>query len=168
MIGQPILKLIPADRLDEEPAILSRLKVGERVDHFETKRLTKDKKIIDVSLTISPLKDSNGRIIGVSKIARDITLQKNAERIISENEERLQVVIAASDLGTWEINLKTGEVDYSERYLEIVDYTAGANYPGRHPENISILMIQRHGKKSIYIGIRKRTPELRGADRMER
>jgi PAS domain S-box-containing protein len=126
MIGQPILKLIPADRLDEEPAILSRLKVGERVDHFETKRLTKDKKIIDVSLTISPLKDSNGRIIGVSKIARDITLQKNAERIISENEERLQVVIAASDLGTWEINLKTGEVDYSERYLEIVDYTAGA------------------------------------------
>lgn len=80
MIGQSILKLIPDDRIQEEPQILKRLKSGERVDHFETKRLRKDKKLIDVSLTISPVKDNSGNIIGVSKIARDITDKKQEEQ----------------------------------------------------------------------------------------
>jgi PAS domain S-box-containing protein len=79
MIGQSILKLIPPDRQDEEPQILSRLKRGERVEHFETKRLTKDGRLIDVSLTISPVKDSRGNIIGLSKIARDITDKKQED-----------------------------------------------------------------------------------------
>jgi two-component system sensor histidine kinase VicK len=80
IIGQPILKLIPPDRQEEEPKILSRLSKGERVDHFETKRLTKTGEIIDVSLTISPVKDSQGKIIGLSKIARDITDKKQEQR----------------------------------------------------------------------------------------
>ncbi|WP_316814296.1 PAS domain S-box protein [Pedobacter heparinus] len=80
MIGQSILKLIPDDRIQEEPHILKRLKSGERVDHFETKRLTKDKKLIDVSLSISPIKDTKGNIIGLSKIARDITDKKQEEQ----------------------------------------------------------------------------------------
>jgi len=80
IIGQPILKLIPPDRQEEEPKILSQLSKGERVDHFETKRLTKTGKIIDVSLTISPVKDSQGKIIGLSKIARDITEKKQEQR----------------------------------------------------------------------------------------
>lgn len=80
MIGESILKLIPADRQDEEPAILSRLRKGERVDHFETQRLTRDGKLIDVSLTISPIIDSHGNIIGLSKIARDITEKKQEEQ----------------------------------------------------------------------------------------
>ncbi len=79
MIGQPILKIIPADRLDEETEILSKLKKGIQVTHFETKRLRKDGFLIDVSLTISPIKDHQGKIIGLSKIARDITDQKLAE-----------------------------------------------------------------------------------------
>lgn len=76
MIGETIYKLIPEDRLDEEPQILARLKSGERVQHFETKRQTKDGRLIDVSLTISPVKDPQGNIIGLSKIARDITEKK--------------------------------------------------------------------------------------------
>lgn len=76
MIGESILKLIPEDRLDEEPTIIGRIKAGERVQHFETKRKTKDGRQIDVSLTISPVKDPLGNIIGVSKIARDITEKK--------------------------------------------------------------------------------------------
>lgn len=76
IIGQTIYKLIPPDRQNEEPHILSRLKSGERVEHFETKRMTKDGKLIDVSLTISPIKDAQGQIIGLSKIARDITERK--------------------------------------------------------------------------------------------
>lgn len=80
MIGQSILKIIPQDRLDEEPKILSQLSQGIRVDHFETIRRRKDGRLIDVSLTISPIKDSAGRVIGLSKIARDITERKQADK----------------------------------------------------------------------------------------
>jgi two-component system sensor histidine kinase VicK len=80
MIGESIVKLIPADRLQEEPAIIARLKSGERVDHFETIRLTKHGKLLNVSLTISPVMDISGRIIGISKIARDITDKKQEEQ----------------------------------------------------------------------------------------
>ncbi|MCW3120000.1 MAG: putative Histidine kinase [Chitinophagaceae bacterium] len=79
IIGQSILKLIPEERQQEEPLILSRLKKGERVEHFETQRVTKYKKLLDISLTISPIKDSTGKIIGVSKIARDISDKKTEE-----------------------------------------------------------------------------------------
>ncbi|HVU57768.1 MAG TPA: PAS domain S-box protein [Puia sp.] len=96
MIGTPILRLIPEDRHEEEPAILERLKRGERVDHFETKRITKDGRILDISLSISPIRDNNGRIIGASKIARNITDQKEAERIISEGRERFQKELEAT------------------------------------------------------------------------
>lgn len=80
IIGQTIYKLIPPDRQDEEPRILARLTKGERVEHFETKRVTKEGKLIDVSLTISPVKDRQGNIIGVSKIARNITEKKLEEQ----------------------------------------------------------------------------------------
>ncbi|RAJ33058.1 PAS domain S-box protein [Pedobacter cryoconitis] len=80
IIGQPILKLIPPDLLQEEVQILSRLSKGERVNHFETRRITKTGQLIDVSLTISPVKDRDGKIIGLSKIARDITEKKQAEQ----------------------------------------------------------------------------------------
>jgi len=80
IIGHPILKLIPPDRVEEEIQILSRLSKGERVDHFETKRVTKNGNLIDVSLTISPIKDAEGKIIGLSKIARDITEKKQEEQ----------------------------------------------------------------------------------------
>lgn len=80
MIGESILKLIPEDRYNEEPVIISRLRNGESIDHFETLRITNDGKLIDVSLTISPIRDSAGNITGVSKIARDISEQKRDEQ----------------------------------------------------------------------------------------
>jgi two-component system sensor histidine kinase VicK len=80
MIGQSIVKLIPEDRLQEEPEIIARIKSGHRVDHFETKRMTKYGAPLDVSLTISPVIDLSGRIIGISKIARDITDKKQEEQ----------------------------------------------------------------------------------------
>jgi len=102
MIGQPILKLIPEDRLDEEPQILSRLRKGEKVEHFETVRKTKSGKLLDISLTISPIKNSQGKIVGASKIARNITAQKEAERLIHENQERFRMAVETTNLGTWE------------------------------------------------------------------
>lgn len=77
-VGRPITILIPEDRLDEEPAILARINAGERVDHFETIRRRKDGMLVDISLTISPIRGSGGKIIGASKIARDISDRKRA------------------------------------------------------------------------------------------
>lgn len=79
MVGKPITVIIPQDRLAEEPAILSRIQSGERVDHFETIRRRKDGALLNISLTISPVRDGNGAIIGASKIARDITDRKRIE-----------------------------------------------------------------------------------------
>jgi PAS domain S-box-containing protein len=79
MIGQSILKIIPEDRQEEEAEILARLRQGQRVEHFETIRLKKNKQLLDISLTISPVKDPQGNIIGLSKIARDITEKKQEE-----------------------------------------------------------------------------------------
>lgn len=80
IVGESIMKIIPEDRKDEELHILSKLKNGESVEHFETKRLTKAGSLIDVSLTISPIRDYYGSIIGISKIARDITERKREEK----------------------------------------------------------------------------------------
>jgi PAS domain S-box-containing protein len=95
-IGQPITALvIPDDRLSEEPEILQRIRRGERVEHFETVRHRKDGGLIDISLTISPIRDPQGRIIGASKIARDITEKKFAERLLRDSERRLQELMSA-------------------------------------------------------------------------
>jgi PAS domain S-box-containing protein len=77
-VGRPITILIPEDRLNEEPAILARISAGERVDHFETIRRRKDGTLFDISLTISPIRGCDGKIIGASKIARDISERKHA------------------------------------------------------------------------------------------
>jgi len=79
MIGTSIMRLIPPDRQDEEREILSRIRRGERFDHFETIRLTKDGRQLNISITVSPIKDSTGHVIGASKVARDITERKKAE-----------------------------------------------------------------------------------------
>ncbi|WP_050420981.1 PAS domain S-box protein [Bradyrhizobium tropiciagri] len=82
-IGQPITLLIPEDRLSEEREILTRIRRGERIDHFETVRRRRDGSSIVVSLTVSPVKDAHGNIVGASKIARDITQQKRNQEHIS-------------------------------------------------------------------------------------
>lgn len=90
MIGQSISQLFPADRLEEETHILNRIAQGQRVDHFETIRVRKDGTFIDVSLTISPVRDAEGNIVGASKIARDISDQKRAVRKLAEAHEELK------------------------------------------------------------------------------
>jgi PAS domain S-box-containing protein len=80
VVGQPLSILVPSDHPDELPSIMERLKRGERIEHYETVRIGKDGGRVDVSLTISPIKNSEGHIIGASKIARDITASKRAEQ----------------------------------------------------------------------------------------
>jgi PAS domain S-box-containing protein len=91
-VGRAITLIIPLDRRNEEVNILARTHAGERLDHFETLRVRKDGSLIELSLTISPVKDSRGRIIGASKVARDISPSKETERALRESEERLRVL----------------------------------------------------------------------------
>ena len=79
VVGKPITILIPADRQSEEPTILARIRSGERIEHYETIRRRKDGSLVEISLTVSPIKSLDGRIVGASKIARDITQQRRAQ-----------------------------------------------------------------------------------------
>ena len=90
-VGKPMLMLFPPDRAHEEPDILARIRRGESVEHFETVRVRKDGKRIDVSATISPIRDGNGGIVGASKVARDITERKQAEARLAEQTEELSL-----------------------------------------------------------------------------
>ena len=87
MIGQPILRLIPAELQHEEGEILRKIRAGERIEHYETIRVRKDGERIQVSVTISPIRDESGRVIGASKIARDISDRKRLERLLIEAEK---------------------------------------------------------------------------------
>jgi PAS domain S-box-containing protein len=89
-VGQPVTLLIPVDRQDEEPFILGRIRRGESVDHYETIRQTKDGRLIDISLTVSPIRNESGEIIGASKIARDISESKR-------DQERLKLLLREMD-----------------------------------------------------------------------
>jgi len=89
-LGKPVAMLIPADRQNEEPGILAKLRRGERIDHYETVRQRKDGRLLDVSLTVSPLRDRDGRIIGASKIARDVTELRKARDAVARSHQELE------------------------------------------------------------------------------
>jgi PAS domain S-box-containing protein len=93
-IGRPIAMLIPQERQDEEPALLERLRRGERIEHLETIRVTKDGRRIDISLSVSPLRNADGQVIGASKVARDITQRKQAEAALREADRRKDEFLA--------------------------------------------------------------------------
>ena len=95
IVGRPITILFPPDRLGEETEFLLRLSRGEHVDHYETVRRRKDGRLIDISVTLSPLRDEAGTIFGISKIARDITLRKRAEAVLREQLEFWRVALAS-------------------------------------------------------------------------
>ena len=116
VIGKPITILIPADRMDEEPRILERLRQGERIDHYDTVRRRKDGSLIDISLTVSPLKDADGRVIGASKIARNITERKRAQEqqklLVREMKHRIKNSLATVQaIATQTLNQHANERD---------------------------------------------------------
>jgi len=125
VIGKSITILIPEGHLDEEPAILARLRAGERIEHYETVRVRKDGKHIDISLTVSPIKGPKRQIIGASKIARDITEQRQARRALDEASERLKLALTAARLGDWSWDAKTDVVTMSETAASILGITPG-------------------------------------------
>lgn len=120
VVGRPISILIPPERLHEETEILSRIRRGERVDHFQTVRLTKDRASVHVSLTISPIHNLEGEVVGASKIARDVTAQIQTERDLREARERLQK--HSQELEST-VTARTAELQAAYDDLEAFSYT---------------------------------------------
>jgi PAS domain S-box-containing protein len=118
-VGKHVTILIPEDHIDEEPAILSRLRAGERIEHYETIRRRKDGTLVDISLTVSPIVGPGGRIVGASKIARDITERRRAQRALNEAADRLNLALNAARLGDWSWDSATDVVTMSDTAAQI-------------------------------------------------
>jgi PAS domain S-box-containing protein len=125
VVGRPITILIPPDRLDEEPAILERLRRGERVDHYETVRVRKDGTLLNISLTISPIRNAAGEIVGASKIARDITQQKRIEEALRVSNERFRLMANTAPVLIWMADGSKSRTWFNRGWLE---------FTGRSPE----------------------------------
>src|SRR5580704_15487879 len=106
MIGKPITIIIPAELHTEEHRILDQIRRGERIDHYDTIRVTKDGRRIPISLCVSPVRDSRGVIMGASKVARDVSERKRAEQALQESERRLETEVdALAKLNEWSTRL---------------------------------------------------------------
>jgi PAS domain S-box-containing protein len=118
-IGKPVTLLIPPERHDEEQSILERIRRGESIEHFETVRRRKDGSLLDISLTVSPIRDTRGNIVGASKIARDITRRKRVEVALRESEQRLRLATQTGKLGVWDWGVVTNRISWSDSLYAI-------------------------------------------------
>ncbi|WP_414577412.1 sensor histidine kinase [Anabaena sp. CCY 9402-a] len=135
LIGQPVTLLVPAERIDEEAQILEKLKRGERVEHFETLRQRKDGTLINISLTISPVLDTTGRIIGISKIARDISNRKQAEAALLRSEAQLRQQATALKNTLVEIKRMQTQLVQNEKMSSLGQLVAGVAHEINNPVN---------------------------------
>ena len=119
MVGQSIRRLIPPERMGEEDVILAQIERGESLQHFETVRLRKDGSSVNVSVTISAIKDAEGRIVGASKVARDITDRKLAEEALRASSERMHLATETTGVGIWEWNVRTNQMQWDAQMFRI-------------------------------------------------
>jgi PAS domain S-box-containing protein len=136
VIGKPVSILIPPDHLDEEPNILAKLRRGERIDHYETVRVRKDGTLVDISLTVSPIRGADGRIVGASKIARDISRRKRDEVQLREQTEVIETV---NRIG----QMLAGELDLHKLVQAVTD--AATEISGAHFGSFFYNVLDNHG-----------------------
>ena len=136
IVGQSVRILVPAEREFEEVEIFEKLGSGERIEHFETLRRRKDGQIIDVSITISPLQDSTGKIIGVATIAQDITARKESEKRFREvsdqareAERNFDLALSVSRTGAWAWSLPEGKLDWDDQMYVLFGVTRDTFQP---------------------------------------
>jgi len=158
MLGRNIGEIIPSDRPDELMEILRRLAGGERVQHFETVRVAKDGRRVEISLTVSPIKDTSGAVVGASTIARDITLKNARMRQLAESEERLRSIVEAAVDGIIVIDARGSIEAFNPAAERLFGYTV----PEVIGRNISILMPEPHrSEHDRYMGHYLETGEQR-------
>ncbi len=127
-IGKPVLILIPPELHDQETEILSRLRRGERIEHFETTRITKSGRRFDVSLTISPIRDAKGNIIGASKIARDISERKQVQEALRESQTQLVLALESSRTAIFDWDLITKRSKWNPQMAALYNSYADQEY----------------------------------------
>jgi PAS domain S-box-containing protein len=130
-IGQPITMLAPPDRPGEIPEILEKVRRGEKVDYLETIRVSKDGRLIDVALTVSPIKDAGGSVVGASTIARDITERKRAEERLREKEAQYRSIFEATSDGLVITDLHGNLVDANPAFCSMHGYDTCEELVGR-------------------------------------
>ncbi len=121
-VGKPMLMLFPNGQGKEEADILARIGRGESVEHFETHRVRKDGQIIDVSVTISPIRDGNGVVVGASKVARDITERIRAQEALRQSDVRRGFALDTAKIGDWDLDLTTLQATRSTLHDQIFGY----------------------------------------------
>jgi PAS domain S-box-containing protein len=126
IIGKSIVTLIPKDRHAEEKEIIARITRGDRMEHFETVRRCKDGTLIDVSLTVSPIKAADGTVIGASKIARDITTRKAREALIAKQSQRLETLNRVANVISRDLDLDRIVQAVTDIATELTDAKFGA------------------------------------------
>lgn len=122
-IGKHIKLIIPKSLISQEEEIITKIKKGEHIDHFETERKRKDGTLITVSLTISPIKDASGTVIGASKIARDITEKRKAEKDLQESEERFRSLTDSAPVGIFLTDKEGRSIFVNRKWLEFAGMT---------------------------------------------
>lgn len=126
-VGRHITLIIPPERLDEEHMILDRLRRGERIEHYQTVRVAKDGRRIDISVTISPVRDAQGRVIAASKVARDISAAKRAEEALRASQQRFRLVAETVPSIVWSAD-SDGTITYAnEQWYEYTGLTPEEN-----------------------------------------
>jgi PAS domain S-box-containing protein len=136
MIGQPITRIIPSELDEEEKQILARLHRGERIQHYETVRLAKNGRRVDISLTVSPLFNQSGKVVGASKVARDITERKLAEQALRETTARLRTLTETAVDGVILIDARGVVLMFNPACEKLFGYSADAVIG----ENVKMLM----------------------------
>lgn len=159
MIGKSITVLLPPDRLTEEQLILSRIQQGERVEHFQTLRVRKDRRVIPVSLTISPIRDDEGHVIGASKIARDITDQQLAQEKLATHAAELEQ----------KVQERTARLESIVGELEAFSYSLSHDLraPIRAIHSFTEIVMADHGPK-LGVGLDYLRKVISAANRMDR
>src|SRR5260221_25373 len=164
MIGQPTDGTLPPDRHQEEPQILVRLHRGERIRHYETIRLAKDGRRVDISLTVSPLFNQSGKVVGASKVARDITERKLAEQALRETAARLRALTETAVDGVILIDARGVVLMFNPACEKLFGYSADTVIG----ENVKMLMPQpyRHEHDRYITNYRDtRDPKIIGSGR---
>ncbi|MEC9373588.1 MAG: PAS domain S-box protein, partial [Planctomycetota bacterium] len=152
-VGRPINLIIPEERRGEERDILSRLRRGERIDHFETVRVAKDGRLVDISLTVSPIRDASGRVVGASKVARDVTGRKRTEQALEVSEQRFRDLANNIDQFAWTCEEFPLITWYNQRWYDYTGTTfeemQGMGWTKvHHPDHVDRVVASKEAAKN--------------------